>query len=127
VLPAGGAGAVRAQLVLAPALAAEPGDLLTDDPGLAVAAGKPILFEFVIFRLLAEQGVWDERPILEAIAARRFDLVALRAPLDAPLDDVEWTAAVRDALLASYAPVGEAAGRWFYRPLSSAVGRPAGE
>ena len=127
VLPAGGAGAVRTQLELAPALAAEPGELLTDDPGLAIAAGKSILFEFVIFRLLAEQGVWDERPILEAIAARRFDLVALRAPLDAPLGDVEWTAGVRDALRASYAPVGEVAGRWFYRPLSSAAGRPAGE
>jgi len=121
VLPSGGAGAVRAQLELAPLLAAEPGELLTDDPALAVAAGKAIHFEFVIFRLLAEQGLWDERPILDAIAARRFSLVAVRTPLNAPLADAEWTASVRDALQAAYVPIGQAAGHWLYRP-SPALG-----
>ncbi len=121
ILPAGGAGSVAAQIALAPALAAVPGDLLTDDPSLAVAAGKPILFEFVIFRLLAEQGLWDQRPILEAIAARRFEIVALRMPLDAPLGDTEWTAGVRDALVGAYAPAGRAADRWLYRPRATDV------
>ena len=119
VLPSGGAGSVRAQLELGPVVATEPGELLTDDPGLAVAAGKPILFEFVIFRLLAEDGLWDERPILEAIAERRFGLVALRAPLDAPLLETEFTAGVRDALRASYVPDGQVADHWLYRPVSS--------
>ncbi len=117
VLPAGGAGAVRAQLELAPFVAAEPGNLLTDDPALAIAAGKPILFEFVIFRLLAEQGLWDERPILEAITAQRFELVALRTPLETPLADAEWTAGMRDALRAAYVPAGQMADHWLYRPI----------
>ena len=97
--------------------------MLTEYPGLAVAAGKPILFEAWIFKLLAEQGLWDERPILEAIAARRFSLVVLRRPLDAPVEEALRTAAVRDALKAAYAPAGQRAGHWLYRPKPGRPGR----
>jgi hypothetical protein len=124
VLPAGGAGPVRAQVELAPVLAAEPGELLTDDTGAAVAAGKPILLEFVIFKMLTEQGLWDERPILDAIAAQRFDLVALGSPWDAPLERTNLTAAVREALQASYEPAGHLADHWLYRPLRARPERP---
>ena len=123
VLPAGGAGAVRPQIELAPLLAAETGDVLTDEPALAVAAGKPIVFEFVIFQLLAGQAVWDERPILEAIAARRFALVVLGSPLDAPPELTNASAAVRDALRAPYEPAGQRDGYWFYRPTAGGAAR----
>jgi hypothetical protein len=116
VLPAGGGRAVHAQIQLAPLLAAEPGDVLTDEPALAIAAGKPVVFEFVVFQLLADQHVWDERPILEAIAARRFALVVLGSPLDAPPEQANGSAAVREALRASYEPAGQREGYSFYRP-----------
>ena len=63
---------------------AEPGDLLTDNSGLAVAAGKRVEFEFQIFQLLRVQGHWSEQPVLDAIAAQRFSLIALMHPVDGP-------------------------------------------
>ena len=57
-------------------LAAQPGPLLTDNSGLAAAAGKPIEFEFQIFQLLGVEGRWSEQPILAAIDRRQFALVA---------------------------------------------------
>ncbi|MBV9547630.1 MAG: hypothetical protein JOY61_24925, partial [Chloroflexi bacterium] len=100
-------------------VAEEPGELLTDNPGLAVAAGKRIAFEFQIFQLLHVEGRWSERPILDAIAARRFALVVLMHPLDGPLNGTRLTPAVRDALAEAYVPVEPQAGFWLYRPRNS--------
>jgi hypothetical protein len=97
-------------------IAAERGEVLTDNPGLAVAAGKPIVYEFQIFQLLHVEGRWAQEPILDAIAARRFSLVALMHPLDGATHGTRWTATIRDALLAAYGPAGQQAGFWLYRP-----------
>jgi len=97
-------------------IAREPGKLLTDNSGLAVAAGKRIEFEFQIFQLLQAEGHWSEQPILDAVAARRFSLVALMHPLDGPVDSPRWTPAMRAALQTAYVPAGEMSGFWLYRP-----------
>ena len=97
-------------------VAREPGELLTDNSGLAVAAGKRIEFEFQIFQLLAVEGHWSEQPILDAVAAQRFSLVALMHPLDGPADGTRWTPAMRQALMQAYAPAGTDSGFWLYRP-----------
>jgi hypothetical protein len=111
-----GSAAYRVDTRFVAQVAAEPGELLTDNSGLAVAAGKRIAFEFQIFQLLHVEGRWSEQPILEAIAARRFALVALMHPLDGPIEGTRISPAVRDALLAAYAPAGSEAGFWLYRP-----------
>ena len=75
----------------------------------------------MIFTILAAQHVWDERPIVQAMDSRRFDLVVLSQPLDAPVPPViaaRWSPSVRDALLAQYVPLKQEAGYWLYR-LSS--------
>jgi len=97
-------------------MAREPGELLTDNSGLAVAAGKRIQFEFQIFQLLHAEGHWSERPILDAIAARRFSVVALMHPLDGPIEGTRWSPALQAALEDAYVPVGSEAGFWIYRP-----------
>jgi hypothetical protein len=97
-------------------LAQQSGDLLTDNSGLAVAADKPVTFEFQIFQLLEAEGHWSEQPILDAVGARRFSLVALMHPLDGPIDGTRWSSTLRDALLAAYEPAGTSAGFWLYRP-----------
>jgi hypothetical protein len=112
----GGAAPLRIDAALVDRIAQERGDLLTDNSGLAVAAGKPIEFEFQIFQLLEAEGQWSEQPVLDAIAARRFSLVALMHPLDGPVDGTRWTPALRAALRAAYVPDGEQAGFWLYRP-----------
>lgn len=118
LLPAGDVPGVRAQLALAPLLAAEPGEVLTDEPALAVAAGQPVTYEFVIFDLLVGQGHWDERPILEAITARRFALVILTIPLE----QARWSPALIAALRSSYTHVGYLEGYWLYRPTNIGEG-----
>jgi hypothetical protein len=115
----GAAASTAAQVDVAPLVASEPGPVLTDDPGLALLAGKRIEFEFVIFTILAAQGVWDERPILDAIEARRFGLVVLEVSLDEPprpLISARYSTRVRAALQATYTPAGQQSGYWFYRP-----------
>lgn len=97
-------------------LADQPGDVLTDNSGVAVAAGKRIMYEFQIFQLLEVEGHWDEKPILDAVAARRFALVVLMHPLDSPTASTRWTAGLKSALEAAYAPVGSQSGFWLYRP-----------
>jgi hypothetical protein len=99
-------------------IAADPGRLLTDNSGLAVAAGKPIEFEFQIFQLLEAEGRWSEQPILDAIAVQRFSLVALMHPLDGSIDGTRWTPALQTALQTHYAPAGELGGFWLYEPRS---------
>jgi hypothetical protein len=83
-----------------------------------VAAGKRIEFEFQIFQLLAVEDHWSEQPILDAIAAHRFSLVALMHPLDGPVEGTRWTPAVRQALSQAYTPAGTDSGFWLYRPRS---------
>jgi hypothetical protein len=115
----GPASGILPQLDVAPLVAAEPGRVLSDDPGLALLSGKPMEFEFVIFTILAAQGGWDERPILEAIAAQEFSLVVLEVPLEEPprpLISARYSPRVREALLAAYTPAGQRAAYWFYRP-----------
>lgn len=112
----GGTAPLRVDAGFVDWVAHQRGDLLTDNSGLAVAAGKRIEFEFQIFQLLDAEHVWSERPILEAIAARRFALVALMHSLDGPVDGTRWTPALRDALRTAYVPAGEQAGFWLYRP-----------
>jgi hypothetical protein len=118
VLPTGGPAAVRAQISLAQMLAAESGEILTDEPALAVGAGRPIAYEFVIFDLLVGQGRWDERPILEAVEAQRFSLVMLKIPIEASSEQAHWSPGLVSALTAAYSLVGHADGFWLYRPVS---------
>jgi hypothetical protein len=111
-----GAAPLRVDTRFVDMVAREPGELLTDNSGLAVAAGKRIEFEFQIFQLLNAEGRWSEQPILDAVATRRFALVALMHPLDGPADGPRWTPALRQALQRAYVPAGEMSGFWLYRP-----------
>ncbi len=118
----GPSGATPPQLTTAQLVASEPADVLTDDPGLALMAGKSIQFEFVIFTLLATQGFWDERPILDAIRDQRFGLVILTQPLETPspgLIEARWTETVRQALQSAYAPADQHDGYYLYRPTTA--------
>jgi hypothetical protein len=76
-------------------------------------------FEFIIFTILAAQHAWDERPVLDAIAAHRFSIVLLTQPLDSPQAELivaRWSPAVRDDLQAHYVADGQTGAYWVYRP-----------
>jgi hypothetical protein len=112
-------GTTAEQLEAAQFVAREPADVFTDEPALALAAGKRIQFDLVL-SLLAIQGSWDESPILDAIRARRFGLVVLTQSLDSPpkrIIEARWSENVRHALLDAYEPAGQYAGYYLYRPM----------
>jgi hypothetical protein len=119
-LPDGGVAGIRNQLALAPLVAAELGAVLTDEPALAVAAGYPVAYEFVIFNLLVGQGQWNDQPILDAIQAQRFSLVILTIPFDTPVAQARWSPSLIAALRESYMAVGSLEGYSLYRPLRGA-------
>jgi hypothetical protein len=105
-------------------LAQQDGDVLTDSPGLAVEAGKPVEFEFIIFTILAAQHVWNEQPILDAITARHFSLIMLTEPVETAQPDLiaaRWSPAVQDAIEANYALDGQQGAFWVYRPRGQAA------
>ncbi|MBV9170166.1 MAG: hypothetical protein JOZ81_08805, partial [Chloroflexi bacterium] len=107
------------QAQLAQLVAQTPGEVFTDEPGVAIAAGKSIQFEAVIYTVLAEQHLWDQTPILDAIRERRFSLVVLDESLDdepPPIEAERITRTVRDALHDAYEPIGQQNGYWLYRP-----------
>jgi hypothetical protein len=118
----GGAEPMRIDAAFVDYVAREPGELLTDNSGLAVAAGKPIEFEFQIFQLLRVDEHWSERPVLDAIGAQRFSLIALMHPLDGPIEETRWTPALQMAMLDAYVPAGSQAGFWLYRPRDRTPG-----
>jgi len=111
-----GSDPYRVDARLVEEIAREPGALLTDNSGLAVAAGKRIEYEFQIFQLLRVEGLWSETPILDAIAQRRFSLVALMHPLDGPVETTRWSPAIQSAVQSNYDFVGAEYGFWLYRP-----------
>ena len=111
-----GANPYRVDARLVQEIAREPGALLTDNSGLAAAAGKRIEYEFQIFQLLRVEGIWSEQPILDAVAGRRFSLVALMHPLDGSAEGTRWSPVMQSALQANYEPAGVEYGFWLYRP-----------
>jgi hypothetical protein len=54
------------------------GDLLSEDMSFTVTAGRRIYVQPFEFTQLAEQNVFDQRPLLDALSARRFAAVVLR-------------------------------------------------
>ncbi|HWQ14852.1 MAG TPA: glycosyltransferase family 39 protein [Roseiflexaceae bacterium] len=59
-----------------------PGEILADDTGLLFQAGKPLRYDDPsTMGAAARSGAWDQRGLLEDIAARRFSAIML--PLDA--------------------------------------------
>jgi len=104
-----GAAPYRVEAHFIDKIAHEPGDLLTDNSGLAVAAGKRVEYEFQIFQLLHVEGLWSEQPILDAIDAqsaqrrlhprgRRSWLLALPPPRLLTYDDISVHDSSREAV-----------------------------
>jgi hypothetical protein len=116
LVPDGGTQPLRVETSFVDQIAREAGEVLTDNSGLAVAAGKPIAFEFQIFQLLQAEGRWSEKPILDAVNSRRFTLLVLMHPLDGPVEGTRWTPTLRAAMLNAYRPVQQGHGFWLYRP-----------
>lgn len=58
--------------------------ILTEEPSIAIAAGKPIIGNATQLHHLFDQGRWDPTHLVAEIEARRFGLVVLNAQLYPP-------------------------------------------
>lgn len=117
---------------LAAAVAAEPGEVLSEWMGPVVRAGKTLWLEPFVTTQMAVDGRWDQRPIVGMIRHRKFGLIVMsaREPWGPPEGGYMWTREERAAVMQGYAPVGTANGFLLLRPRpSGAPGdrrRPAG-
>ena len=68
-------------------VAATPGEVLGEEMSFTVTTGRRIYLQPFEFTQLAEQGAWDQRPLLQDIAQQRFAVVVLRFRLD---EDPTW-------------------------------------
>lgn len=85
-------------------VAAHAGDVLSEDMSFTAASGRRAYLQPFEFTQLAEQGDWDQGPLLEDIRNQRFGIVVLRFPLDG---DPSWHAQrinqpMRDAIAQVY-------------------------
>ena len=76
--------------------------VLSDDMVLLMKAGKTVPWEPAIFAELAATGRWDERPIVELIAARAFSFIVTTGKQGQSLYDERYAPAVNRAILTAY-------------------------
>ncbi|HET6897768.1 MAG TPA: hypothetical protein VFK70_05450, partial [Vicinamibacteria bacterium] len=74
--------------------------------------GRAVVYQPFEMKLLAQAGLWDERPFVEELRQRRFTLI-LR---DIQYKSARWTPAQLEAMDAHYQEVGRAAGTAILRP-----------
>jgi hypothetical protein len=113
-------GRGRGSAALTAAVAAEPGEVLSECMGPVVQAGKVLWVEPFVTTQLAVAGWWDQGPLLAMIRHRQFGLVVmsdfeLRRPPGANID-VRWTEDERAAMARNYTPVARVGEFWLLRP-----------
>jgi hypothetical protein len=60
---------------------ASPGPVLSEEPGIAIAAGKPVVGNATQLRNLHDQGRWNPAALVADVEAQRFGVVILNAQL----------------------------------------------
>jgi len=94
-------------------IAESQGPILADEyMALLPLEGRPVVYQPYEMKLLAQAGLWDERPFVEDLERRRFALI-LR---DTRYVSARWTAAQLAAMDAHYEEVGRAAGSAILKP-----------
>ncbi len=83
------------------------GPVLSEDAAYLIAAGRPVYFEPFIMSQLNREGRWDDRPMVEMLEGRYFDLVISVDKLDPDGRTPGWTDALKDATRANYSLAGE--------------------
>ncbi len=82
-----------------------PGEILTDDPGLLLMAGKPIRYDDPSTQGPAVRlGAWDQRGMLDDIANKRFTAIMLRVDVRKETIDPagRWTNEMLEAVRDHY-------------------------
>jgi hypothetical protein len=87
---------------LAAAIRAAPGPIFSDDMVIVLRSGKPMVLEPAVFYEAPEQGILDDRPVLDMLARHAFSLVMTEGSPGDPLFDSRYTPKMAKAILDSY-------------------------
>lgn len=80
-----------------------PGEVITDEPVYAIAAGRPVLFQPFILSQLARQKMWDESRFVEDLRSGRFPAIVTTQHLFVEEQYFwAWTPAMRQAVREAY-------------------------
>ncbi|HSF95749.1 MAG TPA: hypothetical protein VLA52_12050, partial [Thermohalobaculum sp.] len=94
-----------------------PGPVISDDMVMVLQAGKEVVWEAAIFAELAALGVWDQRPFIEMIEAKRFSFFITIGSGDDPVFNRRYSPRVRSAIDAAYPDKQVIAGYTVHFPL----------
>ncbi len=79
------------------------GPVLADEyMGHLPLAGKPIVYQPFEFKILAQGGLWNQQPFLDAIDGKQYSLILLYEPRDWDSPHARWTPEMLDAIQNSY-------------------------
>lgn len=93
------------------------GMILADEyMGLLPLAGKRIYFQPFEYKMLADGGIWDEKPFLQAIADHKYSMILQYQPYTWPAVVSRWTPAMRAQVRASYGQERTIAYNWVFLP-----------
>ncbi|HEU5314945.1 MAG TPA: hypothetical protein VFX49_02470 [Chloroflexota bacterium] len=98
-----------------------PGDVLSEDMSFTVTTGRRLYLQPFEFTQLAEQGDWDQRPLLDDVRSMRFGVVVLRFDLSG---DPSWhgerlNRPLLDAIREAYVPAAVYGDYFLYVPRPS--------
>lgn len=100
-----------------------PGDVLAEDLSLPVVAGKPAVFEPVLYDIFFETGTVGPGRIVGALAGGRFGLLLLSSPMDRPGWETDpqimWPRALRSAMRVGYCLEGRIDKYYVYMPAEA--------
>ncbi len=79
------------------------GPVLADEyMGHLPLAGKPVVYQPFEFKMLAEAGLWNQQPFLDAIQNKEYSLILLYEPRNWDSPHERWTPEMLDAVENSY-------------------------
>lgn len=82
-----------------------PGDVLSEDPVLLIAAGKRVLYQPFIMARLAQEGHWSPEQFTDRLRRGEFSMIVTEKNLDTEFF-YGFTVEMRDAILERYEPRG---------------------
>lgn len=104
------------------------GPVLAEDPGVALRAGRPVVYQPFICTQLEAQGLWDPAPVLQRIEAREFALLVLQINIDRTTAGTDrFSPQMMEAIRRNYEGVDVVPGHrpyYLYQPRLSAENTP---
>lgn len=96
------------------------GDIIFEDPSLAVASGKPLYIEPLVMSELARRGLWNQTGFLKSLDTGEFAQIILQFDIFKGeryfTANERFTAEMRDAIQRRYELIGKTGPFYSYRP-----------